>query len=639
MHLFVKPTLEVLEDRNAPGNLGYFLSCNFLDDYTTSSPKFTIQTYLTSDDLTDKPNTSILNRISNTESLEVAGSKSRISSPKAAIEAIESGHKSNYLESFENAFSNAQHSLSRTLLSGSVTDTTALILSGLVLSGTEGHRYFGNASNTALSSIENINIRTNALFNVLSQMTEHDEQMTPENLGGDPGDLGDPGQQPPEAPWEEQEVLINGNNDHGAAVVKYTGIRHINGQPAPQPNTIEYPGYIPVNYEYDYKVGAQSPTANPMYTDPQVMNIKWKQVGNSMPMDGFEYVKWKLTYTPPTDGIQRLRFWDSGKKLVQFQANKNYTYTAPVPPPSPLLNPHGIWPVAVEGIEISKVLKDAGEATLSLELVNPVINGVRAPSVFVNYKPVKFTVTPVLKSLQLGVESQQPMVYLDANLNQYMIGPKAKIHADFDTKGAPVAVTFVQFVNSVVNLADNGSKAIVTKPGSPMPSKKWDYGYNHPNPDPTINDLYRSQPNFDFPFLDAKPGDGAYPGYPSSLQGFDNSGSYYNRMTMKDDPALPASEWIDSVKYSVIFDTYVCAAFPNPNDVYKTVFLPIGKVSWKYTIDASNFTLNNGLLTATYGPMNQLSQNGSSSIYVHQFTGNQKLVTNIASLGYPLLNA
>lgn len=423
-------------------------------------------------------------------------------------------------------------------------------------------------------------------------------------------------------------------------MVKYTGTLHIDGEPQQGPNSIiEYPGYIPVNYEYDYKVGAQSPTANPMYTDPQVMNIKWKQVGNPVPMEGFEKVKWKLTYTPPADGIQRLRFWDSGKKLVQFQANTNYTFTAPVPPQNPPLNPDGIWPVCVEGIEISKTLKDAGEATLSLEYVRPVVDGVSAPSVFVNYKPVKFTVTPILKSLQLGVESQQPMVYMDANLNQYMIGPKAKVHADFDTKGAPVAVTFVQFVNNVVNLADNGSKAIVTKPGSPMPSKKWDYGYRHPNPDTTTNDFYRSQPNFDFPFLDAKPGDGAYPGYPSSLQGFDNSGSYFNRMTMKDDPAVPASEWIDSVKYSVIFDTYVCAAFPNPNDVYKTVFLPIGKVSWKYTIDASNFTLNNGLLTATYGPLNQVVQNGSSSIYVHQFTSSQKLVTNIASLGYPLLNA
>lgn len=39
MHLFVKPSLEVLEERNAPGNLGYFLSSNLLGDYTTSSPK------------------------------------------------------------------------------------------------------------------------------------------------------------------------------------------------------------------------------------------------------------------------------------------------------------------------------------------------------------------------------------------------------------------------------------------------------------------------------------------------------------------------------------------------------------------------------------------------------------------------
>lgn len=119
---------------------------------------------------------------------------------------IESGHQSNYLESLEKSFSNAQHSLSRTLLSGSVTDTTASILSGLVLSGTEGNRYSGNASNSALSSVENINIRTNALVNILSQQPDHDDPMTPENLGGDPGDPGDPGQQPPEAPWEEQEA-------------------------------------------------------------------------------------------------------------------------------------------------------------------------------------------------------------------------------------------------------------------------------------------------------------------------------------------------------------------------------------------------------------------------------------------------
>jgi hypothetical protein len=177
----------------------------------------------------------------------------------------------------------------------------------------------------ALSVIaEDIQDQTTALSSIVSQMSTRDI-----GIGGDP---------PPNPngdPWEEQEVMINGNNDHGAPMVTYTGIKHVNGQPAPQPNTITYPGYVPVNYEFDYKAGAQSVDANPRYSDPQV--VLMKLVPTERPPPGApipvpETIKWKLTYTAPADGIKRLRFWESSSKLREFLPNTAYEYTAPVPP-------------------------------------------------------------------------------------------------------------------------------------------------------------------------------------------------------------------------------------------------------------------------------------------------------------------
>jgi hypothetical protein len=603
--------LEILEDRNAPGNLSYLLSNNPILGFKLSTPKSETRLQL--------------------DRLEIAECAT---APKALspelLTAIEASQVQTRFTSGIPTFANTAP-LNNKLSSFANVPASSLPTSNISLNDVQANiammlTTFSNNQRelphyTKASSVivEDNQDRATALSSIVSQMSTRDI-----GIGGEPPP------NPSGDPWEEQEVMINGNNDHGAPMVTYTGTRHIGGQPAPQPNTITYPGYVPVNYEYDYKAGAQSITANPRYSDPQVVRMKLVPTANT-PIPAAQTIKWKLTYTAPADGIKRLRFWDSSSKLLEFQPNNTYEYTAPLPPvPDPLPTSHGMYPAYVEGIEMSKALKDAGEATLSLEYT---LNN--APSVFVHHKPIKFTVAPVISSLQ--VESEQPKVYLKDN--QYTVGPRVKVHADFATK-SNILVTYVQFVNSIVNLANtDGTKAVVKKLGSPTPDLKWDYGRNYPNPSPAMLDSYLSQTNFDFAFLDALPGEIAYP---QKLQGPDESGNFFNRMTLRDDPGAIVTEWVETAKFSVIFDTYTCIVYPDPSDVsnrLKDVFFPTAKVSWKYTVDASNFSMNNGILTANYGPLNSVSQNGASSIYIHQFSGNQKLTGNVAFTGYPLMPA
>lgn len=237
------------------------------------------------------------------------------------------------------------------------------------------------------------------------------------NPDGDPngGQLPPIPQQPPTQPqqtWEVQDVLINGNNDHGAPMVIYHGQEYESGQPTGE--TIDLPGFVPVNNEYDYKTSGRIPAG-----DPQVIPIKWVATNAPEVITG-EFIKWKMSYTPPQDGTQRIRFWDSSVRRIEFHANTDYEYTAdPDAPSTPIPHLRGIFPSAVEGIETSKLLLDAGDAQLSIEYVQPYdfATGTQQPSIFVNYKPVKFTVTPVLKKLALGADSVQPQITSHQNLS------------------------------------------------------------------------------------------------------------------------------------------------------------------------------------------------------------------------------
>lgn len=175
--------------------------------------------------------------------------------------------------------------------------------------------------------------------------------------------------------------------------------------------------------------------------------------------------------------------------------------------------------------------------------------------------------------------------------------------------------------------------------GSQEPDRKWDYASNLPNQNQAVMDAYLSFPNKDFPFVDALPGTVVYP---NSLQGQKADPQYALKWYMQDEPGVPVSDKVSEVKYSVIFDTYVTIPFVNPNppiDPFKIVIFPIAKLSWKFTSDASNFRLVGNALVCDLGINNKLVPNGPAIYNIHTYSNGQKLTNNVASFGYPLMDA
>lgn len=429
-------------------------------------------------------------------------------------------------------------------------------------------------------------------------------------------------QGPPSKPYEELAVPINGNNDHGAAVVKYSK-QQVAG---PETGTTkEFPGYVPVNYEYDYKTGYIASG------DPQVIPINWVRT-DTKPIPRSEIVKWKLTYTASADNVPRVKFWDNSTKRVEFQPNNGqFNYTPNPEPTMPAPRPLGIWPSHIEGIDTSRKLYDAGIAQLELEYVPIKTGNVQPLSVFINFKPVWLSVTPVLESLaDMPSKSKNPYVW-DLNGTDYF---KAEvfIEAKFQTKSPDQKIQFVQFVQSNINQAADGF-AVVMKPGATEQSKAFKYNVS--------NDDFKNSPVQSVPFDDSseeyKPFYRMEPevGDPNKGNtGFpDDNGSYHYYMI--DGVGVTASDSIQEVKYTVTYVTYVSVSYPNLNDPFKTVVYPIAKMSWEVKFNGTNFRIGNNILVCE---VNDSKYTPGNTVYqVHQFDENQKLAKAWAIDGFPLL--
>lgn len=201
-----------------------------------------------------------------------------------------------------------------------------------------------------------------------------------------------------------------------------------------------------------------------------------------------------------------------------------------------------------------------------------------------------------------------------------------------------IRVAYVQFVTSVTNQAAGG-KAVVMKAGVQALDRKWDYPTYQPFPDTANHDLYYSSPNKDFPFLDALPSLPFPQLFQYPYQKYNIAPYFapaYNRQTLWDSPGAPVSDKVAEAKFTVTFDTYITIRFEN-SDLFKTIDFPLGKISWKYTVDASNFRMDGASLICDLGPDNSLIPVGTANLSAHAFAPNQKLVDNVASIGFPLV--